>query len=66
MYVVLFGFVKKASPETSYFILNLHLFFFVIDLNSEFNFLFKELEECLLLNLILNTASADPGITLSA
>ena len=38
----------------------------VIDLNSEFNFLFKELEECLLLNLILNTASADPGITLSA
>ena len=40
--------------------------FFVIDLNVEFNFLFNELDECLLLNLILNTAFADPGMTLSA
>ena len=37
-----------------------------IDLNKVFNFLFSELEECLSLNLILNTAFADPGITLSA
>ena len=55
-----------TSPETSYCILNLHFAFLVIDLNILFNFLFKEPDECLSLNLILNTACADPGITLSA
>ena len=58
--------VKKDSPDTSYCILNLHFVFFIIDLNVEFNFLFNEFDECLLLNLILNTAFADPGMTLSA
>ena len=37
-----------------------------IDLKILFNFRFNELAECLSLNLILNTAFAEPGITLSA
>ena len=64
--MVLFGFVKNASPETSKLTLNLDLLDLVTILNILFSFLFKELEECLSLNLILKTASADPGITLSA
>ena len=51
----------------SNFRLNALLILFLdIDLNIAFSFLFNELDECLLLNLILNTAFADPGITLSA
>ena len=56
----------KASPETLYSILYLDLFLLLIFLKILFSFLFIEVEECLLLNLILNVASAIPGITLSA
>ena len=64
--VVLLGFVKKASPETRYSILNLDLFILLILLKILFSLFLIEFEECLLLNLILNVASAIPGITLSA
>ena len=64
--VVLFGLVKKDSPETLYSILNLDLFFLLILLKILLSFFLIEFEECLLLNLILKVASASPGITLSA
>ena len=46
--------------------MNLDLLAFVTDLNILLSLFFRELDECLSLNLILKTASADPGITLSA
>ena len=64
--VVLFGFVKNASPDTLYSILNLDLFFLQICLIILLSFFFKELDECLSLYLMLKVASADFGITLSA
>ena len=64
--VVLLGFVKKASPETLYSILNFDLCFLVIFLKILLSFFLREVEECLLLNLMLNVASAVAGITLSA
>ena len=60
------GLVKKASPETLYSILNLDLFFLLILSKILLSFFLIDFEECLLLNLILNVASAIPGITLSA
>ena len=44
----------------------MHLFFVATLLKTLLSFFFKELDECLLLNLILNVALAEPGITLSA
>ena len=44
--------------------MNLDLLAFVTALNILSSFLFKELDECLSLNRILKTASADSGITL--
>jgi len=46
--------------------LNLDLLAFVTALKILLSLLFRELDECLSLNLILKTASADPGMTLSA
>ena len=60
------GLVKKASPETLYSILNFDLFLLQIFLIILLILLFNLKDVCLLLNLILKEALANPGITLSA
>ena len=64
--MVLLGLVKNASPDILYSILNLDLFFLHTLSKILLSLFLIEFEECLLLNLILNVASADPGIMLSA
>ena len=60
------GLVKKASPETLYSILYFDLFLLQICFIILLILFFNLLDVCLLLNLILKDALANPGITLSA
>ena len=64
--MVLFGLVRKASPETLYSILCFDLFLLLIFFIILLILFLIDFEECLLLNLILKLAFANPGITLSA
>ena len=66
IWIVSLGLVRNDSPLTWKSTLNLHLFFLLILLTTELIFFFRLIEVCRLLNLTLNWALAEAGITLVA